>query len=275
MTTQEVSNPHYIKTSLADNNVGANKEESSKLNNTQSHQIDWNGRESQGMISDEADSRENYSIIICNQGKTIDHSQSPQYAAVNRGKNSLKSENRLQITTVTDDEWFSPGYDEVGGHETASKTVIIIKEKQNPLAHIEPQKRSPSPVYAEVHKDKKKKKQQEDDSVVTEGERSQSPEYSKVEINKHSKEIIVNHENQEDEQHYYHSLENPEEHGYCCENNIGETVCTSEDSQKSQVITTQSMLCETPDPDANTHTETTEVNTFPNPCYHTKMLAAD
>ena len=155
--------------------------------------------------------------------------------------------------------------------------------------------KSPSPVYAEVHKDRKKKKQWEDNSVVVdEREKSQSPEYAEV-VNKHSKDILnqksLNEEdqqhyyhsleiheehgyigNQEDEQHYYYSLEIPEEHG-CSGNNIVETVYTSEDSQDPNVITNQSTLCEAPD--TNTHTELVVINTFPNPCYGTKMASAD
>ena len=61
---------------------------------------------------------------------------------------------------------------------------------------------------------------EEDHSAIAEGrERSQSPEYSQVEnVNKHSKDIIVNQENQVTD---------------------------------------------------------SEVNTFPNPCYHTQMHAID
>ena len=275
---QEISNPHYIKTFYADNNVEINKEASLTLNNTQCKTGQNEGQpqsaDCSAVTADEANNEGMHTPANYNKEKAIDYcNHSPEYAAVNKAKYGLKIKNSVQVTA--DDEWFSPSYDEVGGHEAASKTVVIIKEQENPSACIEPQKRSPSPVYAEVHKDKKKKKQQEDHSVVVEeGERSQSPEYSKVEnIKKHSKNII---ENQEDEQHYYHSLEKPEEHG-CTGNNIGETVYISEDSQKSQIVSTQSMLCETPDPDANTHTQTTdsEVKIFPNPCYHTKMLAAD
>jgi hypothetical protein len=103
--------------------------------------------------------------------------------------------------------------DEVGGHEVANKTVVIVEEQENPLPYYtESQKRSPSPVhmYAEVQSHKTKK---EDHSAIR--ERSQSPEYSQIEIvNKHycNKDIIAN--------------------------------------QKNQVTTS-------------------EVNTFPNPCYHT------
>lgn len=95
---------------------------------------------------------------------------------------------------------------------------------------------------------------QEDHSAVSEEfrrEKFQSPEYIGIaNVNKHSKDI-VNQEKQEDEQHYYHSLEN---HG-CSGSNTEETVYTNEDSQESKVVPTQSVLCETPDPDANANTE--------------------
>ena len=89
--------------------------------------------------------------------------------------------------------------------------MAIIKEQEDTSAH-ESLKRGPSPVYAEVSKDEKKKKQQE-------RERSPSPKYTEVDnVNKHSKDI-VNREKEEDEQHYYYSLEIPEELG-CSESNI-------------------------------------------------------
>lgn len=158
----------------------------------------------------------------------------------------------------------------------ANKTVVI--EQVNPLLYIEPQERCPSPVYAEVHKDKKKKQQQDHSVVIDEREGNQSPEYSQVQsFNKHSKDIVYQ-ENQEDEQHYYHSLENPAEHG----NN--KIVFINKHSQEPQIVSTLSMLCKTPgpaDPDAtNTHTEIndseSEFNTFPNPCYdHTQRQTDD
>ena len=126
---------------------------------------------------------------------------------------SIKIENSLQL--IASDEWYSPGYAEIGDLEVARKTVFMMEEQENPSPYIEPlkQSESPSPVYAEVHKDKKKK---EDCLVVVEeGERSQSPEYTEVDkVNKHSGDI-VNQVKQEHEQHsnVYHSLENPEEHG--------------------------------------------------------------
>ena len=156
----------------------------------------------------------------------------------------------------------------------ANKTVVMVEEQEDPSPspYVEPQERCPSPVYAEVHKDKKKKQQQNCSKVITEErEGNQSPEYSQVEnVNKHS----VNQKNQEDEQHYYHSLENPVEHGN------KEVVYTSKHSQEPQVVPIQSMLYESPDPDVtNIRTEITdsdsEVNTFPNPCYHTQMYTAD
>ena len=106
--------------------------------------------------------------------------------------------------------------------------------------------------------------------VTEEREGNQSPEYSQVEnVNKYS----INQENQ-DGQHYYHSLENPVEHGN------KEIIYTSKYLQEPQVVSIQSMLYESPDPDiTNIHTEITdsnsEVNTFPNPCYHTQMHTAD
>ena len=258
--------------------MGVNKEETSDttMNNTQCQTGQNEGQSQSALTAEELNNGDKYKFAAnYNQEKVINCCiESPEYAAVNRAKFNLKIENGVQNFMVTplDDEWFSPGYDEVGGHEMARKTVAEEQKNPSPAVFTEPQKRSPSPVYAEVHKDKKKNKQHEDKPVVVEErERSQSPEYSKVEkVNKHSMDI-VNQENQEDEQHYYHSLESPAEHG-CNEDNNGETVHASEHSQESQVVSTQSMLYETPDPDAtNTPTEITEsdpeVNTFPNPSY--------
>ena len=63
----------------------------------------------------------------------------------------------------------------------------------------------------------KRKSNGKDNSVVVdEREKSQSPEYAEV-VNKHSKDILNQKSlNEEDQQHYYHSLEImiPEEHGY-------------------------------------------------------------
>jgi hypothetical protein len=277
LAQEDVSNPHYVKTSLTDNNVGANKEESSScaLNNIQSYQTSKNeGLSQSAKIADESNNGDMYKFANYNQDRTIDYCHEPPgYAAVNRAEHSLRIEKSVQKSI--DSEWFSPGYDEVGGHEVASKTVVMAKEQENPSPYIGPQKRSPSPVYAEVNKNKKKKQQQDHSIVVEERERSLSPEYSQVmNINKLSKDNIVNEENQYDEQHYYHSLENPEEHGCNGNNIIQEMVFTSEHSPEPQVVSTQSMLCETPDPDVtNTHTEITDskVNTFPNPCYHTQV----
>ena len=204
------------------------------------------------------------------QEKAVDSCHEPPgYAAINMAKHgSLRNEKSVQNSIGN--KWFSQGYDVVGCHEVANKTVVI--EQENPLPYIEPQERCPSPVYAEVHKDKKKKQQQDHSVVIDEREGNQSPEYSQVQsFNKHSKDIVYQ-ENQEDEQHYYHSLENPVELGN------KEMLYISKHSQEPQVVSTQSMLCESPDPDAtNTHTEITdsEVNTFPNPCYHTQRHTAD
>ena len=192
-----------------------------------------------------------YQFTSYNQDKTIDYSHEPPgYAAVNTAKHgNLRIENSVQNSIG--DEWFSPGYDEVGGHEVANKTVVMVKEQEDPLPYVEPQQRCPSPViYAEVHKDKKKKQQDCLVVVTEEREGNQSPEYSQVEnVNKHS----VNQKNQdsEDEQHYYHSLENPVELG------DKEIVnYTSKHSQEPQVVSIQSMLCKNPDPDiTNIHTE--------------------
>ena len=113
-------------------------------------------------------------------------------------------------------------------------------------------------VYAEVHEDKKKKQQQDRSVVVEEREGNQSPEYSQVEnVNKHS----INQENQ-DEEHYYDSIQDPVKH---------EIIFISKHSQEFQVVSTQNVLYESPDlGGTNTHTEIadSEVNTFPNPCYH-------
>ena len=147
----------------------------------------------------------------------------------------------------------------------------IVEKQENPSAYREPQQRCPSPVYAEVHEDKKKKQQQDCLVVVTEereGNQSPGPEYSQVKnVNKYS----INQENQ-DEQHYYDSIEDPMEHG----NN--EIIFISKHSQESQVVSTQNVLYESPDlGGTNTHTEIadSEVNTFPNLCYHTLRYTAN
>ena len=146
----------------------------------------------------------------------------------------------------------------------------IVEKQENPSAYREPQKRCLSPVYAEVHEDKKKEHQQDCSVVVTEErEGNQSPEYSQVEnVNKHS----INQENQDDEQHYYDSIQDPVKHG----NN--EIIFISKHSQESQVISTQNVLYESADlGGTNTHTEiaNSKVNTFPNPCYHTLRHTAN
>jgi hypothetical protein len=106
--------------------------------------------------SETADESNNgmYKFANYNQNRMIDYCHEPPgYAAVNRAEHSLRIEKSVQKSI--DSEWFSPGYDEVGGHEVAIKTVIMAEEQENPSPYIEPQKRSPSPVYAEVNKDKK------------------------------------------------------------------------------------------------------------------------
>ena len=152
--------------------------------------------------------------------------------------------------------------------QVENKIVVMIEKQENPSAYREPQKRCPSPVYAEVHEDKKKQQQQDCSMVVEEREGNQSPEYSQVEnINKHS----INQENQ-DEQHYYDSIEDPVKYG----NN--EIIFISKHSQESQVVSTQNVLYESADlGGTNTHTEIadSEVNTFPNPCYYTQRHTAD
>ena len=264
---QEVSNPHYIKTSFADINVGTNKE---VINIIQSQTGQNEGHAQSAVTADEANRGDMHTFVNYNQEKLINWS--PEYAAVNRAKHSLKIKNSVQ--TTTSDKWHSPGYAQVGDLEVASKIVVM---NEDPSTYIEPLKRSSS-VYAEVHKDGKKKKQREDHSVVDKRERSQSPEYTEVDkVNKHSGDI-VNQVKQEYERHYYHSLETPEEHGctgsqedeqhyYYSLEIPEEDECngnTSKDSQEPNVITTQSTLCEAQD--TNTHTELAVINTFPNPC---------
>ena len=153
-----------------------------------------------------------------------------------------------------------------------NKIVVMLEKQENPSAYREPQKRCPSPVYAEVHEDKKKKQHCQQDcsvAVTEEREGNQSPEYSQVEnVNKYS----INQENQEDEQHYYDSIQDPVKHG----NN--EIIFISKHSQESEVVSTQNVLYESPDLGGmNTHTEIahSEVNTFPNPCYHTLRHTAN
>ena len=148
----------------------------------------------------------------------------------------------------------------------------IFEKQENPSAYREPQQRCPSPVYAEVHEGKKKKQQQDCSMVVTEErEGNQSSEYSQVEnVNKHS----INQENQ-DEQHYYDSIEDPVKRG-----NYNEIIFISKHSQESEVVSTQNVLYKSPDlggTNTNTHTEIadSEVNTFPNPCYHTLRHTAN
>ena len=138
----------------------------------------------------------------------------------------------------------------------------IVEKQENPSAYREPHQKimCPSPVYAEVHEDKKKKQQQDRSMVVEEREGNQSPEYSQVEnVSKHS----INQENQ-DEQHYYDSIQDPVKLG----NN--EIIFISKHSQESQVVSTQNVLYESAGlGGTNTHTEIadSEVNTFPNPSY--------
>ena len=160
------------------------------------------------------------------------------------------------------DEWYSPGYAEVG--KVSSKTAATIEEQEDTSVY-EPLKKSPSPVYTEVSKEKKKMKQPyENHSVVEERERSPSLQYNTEvdNVNKHSKDI-VNKEKQEDEQHYYYSLETSEELG-SSGSNITESVYTSENSQESQMVLTQSMLCATTNAKGQTKFATVdEVNTSP------------
>ena len=155
LAQEEVSNPHYVKTSLADNNVCTNNEEPS---NTQSQTSENEEQSRSAETAKESNTGDNmYQFASYNQDKTIDYSHEPPgYAAVNTAKyGDLRIENSVQNSI--DNEWFSPGYDEVGGHEVASKTVVMVKEQEDPSPYVEPQERCPSPVYAEVHKDKKKK----------------------------------------------------------------------------------------------------------------------
>jgi hypothetical protein len=209
-------------------------EECSTLNSTQScHE----GLPQSTETPDESNNEDMYKFANYNKDRRIDYChESPGYAAINRAKHSLRIESSVENSVG--DELFSPGYDIVGGQEVANKVVIMAIEQENPLLHTESQKRSPSPVvYAKVNKDKKKKNQQDHSVACEERERSLSPEYSQVEnINKHAKDnIIVNQENQEDEQQYYHNLEKPEEHG-CSGNNIKEIVYTSEHSLNSKHV---------------------------------------
>ena len=199
LAQEEVSNPHYVQTSLADYDVCANKEEPPILSNTQSRTSENEEQSQSAETAKESNTGDMYQFASYNQDKAIDYSHEPPgYAEVNTAKHgNLRIENSVQSSI--DNEWFSPGYDEVGGHEVGNKTVVMAKEQEDPSPYVEPQERCSSPVYAEVHKDKKKKQQQDCLVVVTEErEGNQSPEYSQVEnVNKHS----VNHW-QENEQHY-------------------------------------------------------------------------
>ena len=93
-TAQEVSNPHYVKTSVADhdNNVGVkfNKEESSTLSNAQS-QISENEEQSRNAETAKESNNHGdmYKFANCrnSQEKVVDsYHESPGYAAVNMAK---------------------------------------------------------------------------------------------------------------------------------------------------------------------------------------------
>ena len=243
---EEMSNPHYIKTAFADINPATEHDTDENLSNScipnnKQHQ---NEAQSPNTVSTQED-----------------HNQSPEYAVVNKANKSFKTANSVQPTIG--DEWYSPGYAEVG--EVSNKAAATIKENQDTSAHESLSlKKSPSPVYAEVSEERKKKKQPyENHSVVEERERSPSPRYTQVDnVNKHSKDT-VNQEKQEDEQHYYYSLEIPEEL-MCTGSTITESVYTSKNSQESQMVLTESKLCATTNANRQTEPATVnEVNTSP------------
>ena len=132
-----------------------------------------------------------------------DHHEPPQYAVVNKDKKKPKppKSNCNQPTLPFCTE------------KTQQST-----QKLEYYSAQEIQERSPSPVYAEPIINEKKQQTEclsvetvankQDDSAIT--ERSPSPEYAEVDdTTRQSRDYTIGGTGEDDEQHYYHSLEDP------------------------------------------------------------------
>ena len=132
-----------------------------------------------------------------------DRHEPPQYAVVNKDKKKPRPPKSYCNQPAL------PLYTEKKQHSTQKLEYYSAQEIQE---------RSPSPVYAEPIINEKKQQteclsvetvtKKQDDSAIT--ERSPSPEYAVVDDStRQSKDYTIGGTREEDEQHYYHSLEGP------------------------------------------------------------------
>ena len=140
------------------------------------------------------------------------HSEPPEYAVISKAKKKPKDTNSQEPPSFPPPYIYTetPYYE----YELSMNTVKTKQLKKSSTSKTQALQRSASPVYDKVRAVKKKQPQnpssnkkivmKQEYSVTKGSEKGSSPEYAVV--GKESKEL--NKSNNEEDDHYYHSLEN-------------------------------------------------------------------